>query len=264
MNNKLRPKRVRLPLDDIPVNLEIVQGNEKDWLFEQRETQKIHTAYEWEHGLFCCIRDGDVDELGRVLEHFRTNPVMVGKLSTNSLRQMQYIAVAFVTLATRYAIQGGMLEMDAYNRSDASIQKIDQIATVEKVLEFIVEFLQTLTIEMFDLKNQKGCTKPIRNCLEYINKNLHTKISLEELSREANLSPQYLSVLFKKEIGENIKDFVTKKKINSAKYMLIHDGFSAKDVSNYLDFCSQSHFINCFKKHCGMTPFEYQKYQRDY
>ncbi len=264
MAEKELRKRFGRSLDDIPVNLQIVQGNEKDWLFEQRESQKVHTAYEWEHGLFCCIRDGDVDRLGRVLEYFSSNPVMVGKLSTNSLRQMQYLAVAFVTLATRYAIQGGMLEMDAYNRSDASILKVDQIETVEKVIEFIIGFLQTMTLEMYDLKNRKGCSKPIRNCLEYINQNLHGKISLEELSKVANLSPQYLSALFKKEMGENIKEFVIRQKINTAKYMLIHDGFSAKDVSNYLDFSSQSHFINCFKKHCGMTPFDYQRFQKEY
>lgn len=258
------PNRFVRSQDDNPINLQIVQGNEKDWLFEQRESQKVHTAYEWEHGLFCCIRDGDVERLGQVLGHFSSNPVMVGKLSKNSLRQMQYLAVAFVTLATRYAIQGGMLEMDAYNRSDASIQKVDQLETVEKVTEFIIEFLQTMTRAMYDLKNKKNCSKPIRNCLEYINNNLHAKISLEELSKVANLCPQYLSALFKKEMGENIKEYVIKQKINTAKYMLIHDGFSTKAVSNYLDFSSQSHFINSFKKHSGMTPFEYQKYQKEY
>jgi AraC family transcriptional regulator len=244
----------------VPLNLQIVQGNEKDWLFEQRESQKVHTAYEWEQELFSCIRDGDISHLNRMIDYFNIQPVMVGKLSTNNLRQMQYLAVAFVTLATRSAIQGGMLEMDAYNQSDAYIQEIDQLTTVDKVVDFIYKLLRSLTEKMYIIKMNRGQSKPIKDCLGYIYQNLHNKITLQDLSNVACLSPQYLSSLFKKELGITLSTYILNEKINAAKNMLSQDGLSAKDVSNYLNFSSQSHFINCFKRVSGMTPYEFQRF----
>lgn len=247
----------------IPLNLSIMQGDEKDWLFEQRETQKVHTAYEWEQSLFSCIQEGDITRLEQVLKYFTENPVMVGRLSNNSLRQMQYLAVAFVTLATRSAIQGGMFEMDAYNKSDACIQLIDQIESVDKVVEFIITFIESITLEMNQIKIQQARSKPIKECLAYIYQNLHYKISLKSLAAIACLSPEYLSTLFKKEVGMSISAFILEQKIQAAKTMLAQDGLSAKDVSNYLNFSSQSHFISSFKRVCGVTPYHFRRFQME-
>ena len=41
--------------------------------------------------------------------------------------------------------------------------------------------------------------------------------------------------------------------------MLLQTDFSPKDIAYYLNFSSQSYFINCFKKLCGLTPRQYRK-----
>ena len=50
-----------------------------------------------------------------------------------------------------------------------------------------------------------------------------------------------------------------KRKIETAKNMLVHSEFTSAEISDYLAFSSQSYFIRAFKKLTGMTPLEYQK-----
>ncbi len=238
---------------------EIVQDTEKDWFFVQRESQRLHTTFEWEQAMLSSIRDGNVERLDRILNSATRVPLMVGKLSTNSLRQAQYLGVVFISLACRACIQGGMLEMDAYNMSDRFIQRIDELSNANDAYDYIIKSMREITLEMRDFQTRRNYSQPIRACLEFIYKNLHSKITLDQLARVALLSEQHLSSLFKKEVGKNITPYILEQKINVAKDMLIQSSYSSKDIAHYLAFSSQSHFIACFKRYCGTTPRRYQK-----
>lgn len=66
---------------------------------------------------------------------------------------------------------------------------------------------------------------------EFIQKNYKKEITLEEISREACVSPHYFSRLFKEETGENFIDYLTKIRIQKAKKFLEEGDLSIKDIS---------------------------------
>jgi AraC-like DNA-binding protein len=88
---------------------------------------------------------------------------------------------------------------------------------------------------------------------------MHSKISLAELAKACCLSETYLSTLFKKEVGINISTYIMRQKIKTAQEMLLNTKLSAKDIGYYLNFSTQSYFINCFKRECGMTPRQFRR-----
>jgi AraC-like DNA-binding protein len=49
------------------------------------------------------------------------------------------------------------------------------------------------------------------------------------------------------------------KKIEAAANMLLFSDYSSLEISNYLNFSSQSYFIKQFKKQMGVTPKEYRR-----
>jgi len=244
------------------INIEVIPSGEQDWIFQERESNSHHTSYDWEKLVFNCIREGNVKLLEQIINLSLDKGLKVGKLSKNEVRQAQYLAVAMETLATRTAIEAGMLEADAYNRSDIFIQKIDKLTNVEEILKAIMGSFYDWTEEIHRIRFQGNFSAPIRACVEYIYKNLHSKITLDDLSREACLSKPYLSKLFKEEVGINICSYILGQKVESAKNMLRYSKLSEKDIGNYLNFSSQSYFINCFKKECGVTPRQF-KAQRE-
>lgn len=65
-----------------------------------------HTPYRDEVRLFSCLQRGDLKKLIYELGQIGIQNITVGQMSENDLQQQKYMAVSFITLATRYAIQG--------------------------------------------------------------------------------------------------------------------------------------------------------------
>ena len=94
---------------------------------------------------------------------------------------------------------------------------------------------------------------------EYIKANYSRQITLEDVARDINVSPQYLSKLFKDETGENFIDYLTGIRIKNAKNMLESSDMSIKEISYSIGYSDPNYFSRIFKKIIGMTPTEYKE-----
>ena len=223
--------------------------------FEQRESGELHMSYAEETAFYSLLQQGNVEAVKEMVDKYMSSGIFVGRLSDDPLMQTKYWTVCCVTLAIRYAIQGGLDEIMAYNLSDEYIRKVDKLTTPEDILNFVRHAVVELTTLVHN-NLRSGCPKPVRRCLDYIDKHLNEKISLSDLACETNLSSDYLSKLFKKHIGMGVGEYITSKKLETAKTMLRRD-IDQKLVAYYLGFCSQTYFITCFKKAYGITPHKY-------
>lgn len=92
----------------------------------------------------------------------------------------------------------------------------------------------------------------ISNSIEYINDNLYTKISLQNLAELSQISKYHFLRIFKKHIGLTPHQYILNQKINNYKKELITN---KHDIATYDNgFCDQSHLIRNFKKIYGYTP----------
>ncbi len=95
--------------------------------------------------------------------------------------------------------------------------------------------------------------------LPYIEENLASSFSVEDLARMAMLNPHYLMRIFKKETGSSILEYVQDLKMQRAREMLTYTGWSVETIAEKLGYGTSSYFYKCFKKHEGMTPREYRR-----
>lgn len=239
-------------------SIEILPDEKENIEFWERENKKTHTSYESEILFFSCIMHGDTERLGNCLNDLFKSGIVAGRLSEDNLRQMKYWAVSCITIATRYAIQGGLPEMEAYNLSDRFIRDIDLIDNENDILNYLVNASFKITEMIKSIKIQHNYPSPVRKCVTYIDKNLHDKISLDDLGEICGLSKDYLSQLFKKTTGITVTDYIRKRRLDSAKKLLDRDT-SIGNTAHALGFCSESYFISCFKNEYGITPKEYIK-----
>lgn len=223
--------------------------------FDQRESGITHTDFENECFFYNKIKKGDLEGIKLALEQFFASGVVTGQLSNDSLRQVKYWAVCCVTLATRAAILGGLDEMVAYNLSDHCIMQIDQFRSSEEISAFLTAKVIELT-EFVRYKSHKNCSVEVRKCIKYIDEHLHEQICLNTLARMVNLESGYLSKCFKRQTGYSLKSYIIFRKIQTAKELL-DAGYDGKTIAFDLGFCSQSYFINLFRKYNGITPLQY-------
>ena len=222
-----------------------------------RENEFQHHGYSEEMKQYRLMQAGDpqaVEEGQRMMR--RTMPVA---LSEDPLRNAQYLFVAGITIATRFAIEGGMDAETAYNTSDMYIRKLDQCRDEEDVMALHREMFAYFTSRMAGVKKKKDYILPIAQCVEYIEAHLHMPLRIDELAELVHLSPGYLSVLFRRETGKSFSDYVLYRRIETAENMLLYSDYSSTEISEILAFSSQSYFIQCFRKYTGTTPKEYRQ-----
>lgn len=227
--------------------------------FDQRESGITHTPYETELAFYNCIKAGDRTKAEFMISELLSKSVVAGRLSSDSLRQMKYWAVCCITLATRYAIEGGLDEMTAYNYSDESIMKIDSMNNEEEIMMFLRRLCLEITGQVSLCKNKNDYPYIVRKCINYINENLHGKITAKDLASLCSLSSDYVCLLFRKSVGMSVRDYVKKQRLIVAKDML-SEHKSISEIAYYLGFCSESYFIKCFKAEFGITPRKYSEH----
>lgn len=231
---------------------------------EEADEQNEHSPLEVEYNFYQAVREGDINFVRKHCEEntFEAHEGM-GILSQNALTNLKYHFVVTTALMTRYCVEGGLELEQAYRLSDFYILKMDSINDATAIRELHDTMILDFTGKMHLLKNTNVISKSIKQCTDYIYNHIQERITIEALAEYTQLSPSYLSRLFKKELGIAVSDYIRQKKIEKAQNLLRYSEFSLIEIANYLSFSSQSHFIQAFEKAVGLTPKKYRdKYYR--
>ena len=95
--------------------------------------------------------------------------------------------------------------------------------------------------------------------IQEIETNYNTELTVQELSRQVFISPQYLSRLFNRFLGCSAYEYLTIYRINKAKeYLLITPRMEVQDIAHKVGFTDSSHFISVFRKMTGITPLGFR------
>lgn len=99
----------------------------------------------------------------------------------------------------------------------------------------------------------------IKMAENYIERHIQEQINLDEVSQYCNMNIYYLSKIFKKETGMNFVTYVTKRKIEIAKYMLKNTDYPIVNIALELSFREANYFTRVFKKETGVSPKRYRE-----
>ena len=81
---------------------------------------------------------------------------------------------------------------------------------------------------------------------------------MKQLAEIEKLNPSYFSKLFAKETGDNVKSFILKAKLITARHMLTDTDYELADIALSLGFSSQSAFTAAFRKEYNCTPGKFR------
>lgn len=96
--------------------------------------------------------------------------------------------------------------------------------------------------------------------IDYIGKNFHRDISLEDISESCMLTKEYLCRLFKSRYHTTVFSYVKKVRIQEAKkLLLLHKERSIAKIAEAVGYSGPNYFITDFKRNEGMTPGEFRK-----
>jgi YesN/AraC family two-component response regulator len=180
-------------------------------------------------------------------------PVMDGITATEIIkREVTDCRVLFLTAYDEFdfAIRSIKLKADDYLLKPAHPDDIRQA---------LVKFVPAAKTEGTPSAQALHRHPDIEKIVRYIDQNLHANISLESLSGNVHLHPQYLCRLFKQQTGCTITQYMTDQRLKKAKSMLEHAQESIAEISNQCGFSDANYFARVFKKREGISPTQYQQ-----
>ena len=90
--------------------------------------------------------------------------------------------------------------------------------------------------------------------LMYINENVETSITVEEVAKRYSISTSHLSRIFREHTGTTLVEYITIRKVEESQYYLRFSEEKIASISDKFYFCNQSYFTRIFKKYTDQTP----------
>lgn len=99
----------------------------------------------------------------------------------------------------------------------------------------------------------------VRHILEYIDRKLDTRITAADLADEFYYSPNYIGVVFKKDTGRTLTEYLKDIRLERARDMLRNPANRIGEVASRVGYPNVSYFCSLFKKKYGVNPGEYKE-----
>jgi AraC family transcriptional regulator len=115
--------------------------------------------------------------------------------------------------------------------------------------------------ELTDAEVRISQKMEINQLIGFLNEEYARKITIEDMAKQANLSPSHFTRIFKEETGMTPVDFLNDLRVQKAKRYLLDGERSITDVALACGFSSSSYFTNCFAERIGMAPRAFRKKQ---
>lgn len=218
-----------------------------------------HNQYRYELAILDAIRNGDVEQVERSF-----NIPLKGKfgiLATDPVRSMQNHVHNISSLASRAAINSGILPERAYALSDKFFLAAEQCTTVEQCLELrkLCAKSFAMMVREYRMTKQQELNPLVRDIRLIVSRELFNNFTVQDLAERLNLCYEHLERIFKLHSGISLAAYIRQEKIKQAQELIRDTQDSIEDIAHMLGFASASHFARVFKAQCGLTPSQYRK-----
>jgi AraC family transcriptional regulator len=95
--------------------------------------------------------------------------------------------------------------------------------------------------------------------LDYIDANLERDLTIDVMASIACLSRYHFGRLFKQAVGQSPHRYVSVKRLERAKALLIESDRTLVDIALALSFSCQANFTRAFRRVTGQTPGQYRR-----
>lgn len=166
-------------------------------------------------------------------------------------------ALEFVLQAEKLAFRSGGMTYHFRLRKDY-LNILEEKNANEEIRAWFIEKISEACRNVVT-KKKEHTNDCITKAKSFISQNYKKDISLDDVSRELEISPYYFSKLFKEVTGENFIEYLTNIRIEKAKMLLEEGAQSIKEICVTVGYSDPNYFSRIFKKSVGVTPTEFKE-----
>ena len=201
------------------------------------------------------VVSGKPEQASRAVRDFLTPLAKQGKLSEKNIRifQQDLLQLLFACMEKK--------EMKAHELYESpEIYRLYKIAILS--IEGMCRWIYACTEHIMRRGEEEERThtaRTVRIVKDYIRGNLKNEVRLSQIAELTHLNPDYTTRIFKRETGITIREYLLRKRMERAKYMLQTTAASVSEVSMEAGYDNFSYFVRMFKERYGMTPKQFRR-----
>lgn len=135
--------------------------------------------------------------------------------------------------------------------------QVGEIDTLEELTGFVLRVFRQIVAA---LNPQKQTRRKIQQAQDVIAEQYATPgLTLTDVAGALFVSGNYLSTLFKQELGINFLDYLHQYRIDKAKALLQSGELKIQTIAREVGYFDEAHFTRTFKKWAGMLPSQYKR-----
>lgn len=197
---------------------------------------------------------GDVEELEKSFDDIFSQ--------LYSCKNKEYVKTVFIDLLSqaKVFIEPLRKEQNTLALSDATFNYniYQKLHSFEDVKNYITDIYKKV-IKMGKNQGQEQYSYSIQKSIEYIKKNYRKNITLSDVAKYSDVSKNYLSFLFKQEIGTNFSTFLLNFRIDKSKELLTNGNIKIYEIADMVGFGNPYYFSKVFREIVGISCREYQR-----
>lgn len=237
----------------IPLTEPPVEERKDDTL---SELQRIEHAYDAENRLIKEISLGHLHRVELMLSGFSESALE--KRSADPTRNARNYTVILNTLMRKASELGGVHPLYIDRLSSEFAAKIEQMSTWKQFTDLWMEMARKYCF-LVQQHADKNYSPIVQKVIVRIDFDLTADLSLNANAAALNINASYLSTVFKKETGQTLTEYVNKKRMQNAIYLLTTTNLSISQIGQRCGIHDDNYFTKIFKKHTGKTPKQFRQ-----
>ncbi|NJO99031.1 MAG: AraC family transcriptional regulator [Pleurocapsa sp. CRU_1_2] len=103
-------------------------------------------------------------------------------------------------------------------------------------------------------RSAKKGSPVVEKVLYFIATNFRKSIGLQEVAKEVNFSPAYLTDLIRRETGKTVGGWIAERRMTEARHLLLATDLPVNQIAESVGYFDSSYFIRLFRRLNGTTP----------
>ncbi|WP_337099942.1 response regulator transcription factor [Paenibacillus sp. YIM B09110] len=222
------------------------QNNKEGYAYSDN---RIGQWREWlKQGRYAEVREKIEDQLTPQGQKFNINRVFLRRFTSD----FYYLIFGFTADRNIF-----VNELFAHEQSNRLLEKASE--SLDGLLQWVNHAMDMM--QNFDQVNANR-DNPVERTKQFIRMHLSDELSMEQIANNVYLNPDYLTRIFKKQVGVSISKYMINKKMEAAKDLLMQTDKSIGEVAMLVGYYNYSSFNRIFTKETGMSPQEFKKQQQ--
>jgi len=216
--------------------------------------RKIERAYQAENQFLEAVAQGRIHRASIMLSNFSRDAL---ENRAAPLRNIKNYSIILNTLMRKAVERGGVHPIHIDRLSSEFALRIENVGALEDFMELWQEMAQKYCL-LARRQNTTDYSQLVQYIIARVDHDLTADLSLKANAEALNVNASYLSSLFKKETGSTLTDYVNRKRIEHAIFLLSSTDISISAIGQRCGIQDDNYFTKIFKKYTSLSPKQYR------